>query len=72
MATQRVPIVLADGPFEDHPSRHKFALIYDYVQQHYRVAATPSFESGTAYSVLIDRRLTPTGTDAQLGLPCYR
>ena len=72
MTRQRVPIVLADGPFDDHPSRHEFALIYAYVRDRYRVVTPSTPGSAGNYSVLVDRQLVPTGTDSRFGLPCYR
>jgi len=65
---QRVPVVLerVDGAY-----RVRFPLIYKYVQEHYQVAPMTS-EAMNRFRVLVDRRLTPTGTYEPLNLPCFR
>jgi hypothetical protein len=65
---QRVPIVLEQ---DDPDYRVYFADVYNYIHQHYR-NAQPTSDAITGVRVLVDGRLTPTGTYERLGLPCYR
>jgi hypothetical protein len=51
--------------------RTGFPLVHQYVQQHY-ATATPTSTLIDGYQVLVDRRLSPTGTYEPLGLPCYK
>jgi hypothetical protein len=68
---QRVPIVIVRTANEEE-YRKGFPLVYDYVQQQYREAARANFGSEFEFVVLVDRGITPVGTDDALGLPCYR
>lgn len=65
---QRVPIVLErlENPYDD-----RFPEIYRYVHAHYADAPMTA-ERMKGFRVLVNRRLTPTGTYEPLGLPCYR
>jgi hypothetical protein len=49
-----------------------FPFVYEYLQTRYTVAAESAFGGDRVYRVLVDPRLTQTGTYAPLGLPCYR
>jgi hypothetical protein len=65
---QRVPVVLEQV---DPDYRVYFSDVYDYVHQHYR-EASPTSDAISGIRVLVDERLTQTGTYEPLGLPCYR
>ena len=65
---QRVPVVLEQI---DPDYRVYFSAVYDYVHQHYR-EAPPTSDAISGIRVLVDERLTQTGTYEPLGLPCYR
>ena len=67
LGRQRVPVVLEQV---DPDYRVYFSAVYNYVHQHYE-EASPTSDSIPGVRVLIDRRLTPTGTYEPLGLPCY-
>jgi hypothetical protein len=78
---QRVPIVLSlpydPGRGEDQDKQAKtlplaFPLVAEYLQGRYTVAAESAFGGSRVFRVLVDSRLTPTGTFEALGLPCYR
>jgi len=64
---QRVPVVLEET---DSGNEQRFPLVFEYIRRYYVEAPmTPDLRS---YRVLVDRRLTPTGTYEPLGLPCFR
>jgi hypothetical protein len=65
---QRVPIVL-EKTGEDYASY--FPLVADYLRDRYRSVPIQG-ESMRDFRMLVDTRLTPTGTYEPLGTPCYR
>jgi hypothetical protein len=67
LGRQRVPIVLEDLDADYHVY---FSAVYDYVLQHYK-EAPPTSDAITGVRVLVDQRMTPTGSYERLGLPCY-
>jgi len=68
LESQRVPLVLERT---DQAYEPRFPLVHAWVEAHYENApiASPRMRG---YRVLVDRRLTPTGTYGPLGIPCYR
>lgn len=66
---QSVPIVLI-GQIEA-PFRRRFSEVAAYIDTRY-VEVPFLFNGDKPWRVLIDREKTPSGTDARLGLPCYR
>jgi hypothetical protein len=67
LSHQRVPIIIEriDSDYV------RFPLVKAYVDQYYRnVLLAP--EGMKTFRVLVDSRLSPTGTYEPLGLPCYR
>jgi hypothetical protein len=78
---QRVPVVLSlpydprKGDDQDKQAKVlplAFPLVDEYLRRRYSVAAESAFGEGRVFRVLVDARLTPTGTYEPLGLPCYR
>ncbi|MBA2449315.1 MAG: hypothetical protein H0V51_14945 [Chloroflexi bacterium] len=74
MQEQSVPVVLADGRRYEADIQSEFSLIHDYLTQHYRLAREVQFDKSdpVIFRVLVDRRITPTGTYEPLSLPCFR
>jgi hypothetical protein len=68
---QSVPIVIA-GVEGDSVFQAQFPDVAEYIRQRYVEAARSTFKGERVWRVLVDPRRTPVGTDAELGLPCYR
>ena len=67
---ERVPVVLVpDSNVEDF--RRRFAILAAYIDANYRAAGSIPLPGDRHADVLIDRRLTPTGTDSRTGWPCF-
>jgi hypothetical protein len=65
---QRVPIVIEKIDYEYH---HYFPLVADYIHERYREVPIQG-DIVQGFRVLVDSRLTATGTYEPLGAPCYR
>lgn len=65
---QRVPIVIENMDFE---YEHYFPLIAEYVRSHYRDVDIPA-DWAQGYRVLVDPKVTPSGTYELFDMPCYR
>ena len=67
---QSVPVILLESGEELDHFREEFPLVTAYIDAHYRVADTRTFDRfGTTLLVQKDR--PPVGTYAPLGWPCY-
>jgi hypothetical protein len=65
---QRVPIVIEKTSFHYEES---FPIVAEFVRSRYAEAPI-GFDSMRDYRVMVDTRLTPTGTYPSPGTPCYR
>ena len=65
------PITLVSVEWEETISK-RFALVHEYLQQHYVTAAQSTFGGDREYAVLVDRSLPPVDDYKPLGLPRYR
>jgi hypothetical protein len=70
LVAQRVPIVLTPGDEAMRVFAGSAPRIGAYVRAHYREAGEVDF-GGAPFTVLADRRITPSGTFGADGLPCY-
>lgn len=68
---QRVPIVLKEVRRYDQFFRTEYPRLAVYLDTHYRSARELPTPEGDMYHVLMDQRLTPTGVDQVLALPCF-
>jgi hypothetical protein len=71
LARQRTPIILMDMRNYDRFAK-AYPLIDQYLSDYYSVAAESGFgDHDSTYRVLVDSRLTPTGTYERWSLPCF-
>jgi hypothetical protein len=72
MGRESVPVIIDRLNRAD--ATRAFPLVHAHIDEHYRVAweSRPQSGEGVAYRVLVDRRITPTGTFEPGGFPCYR
>lgn len=72
LESQRVPVVIGE-PDRFIEFRDQYPLLAEYFDTRFRVAVETSFGNpeGPRYTVLVDRRRTPTRIDERSSLPCF-
>jgi hypothetical protein len=68
---QSVPIILFEADREFANFRKSFPLVMAYVDAHYQMAGAHVFDGRFGTTLYVRNDLTPTGTYAPLGWPCY-
>jgi hypothetical protein len=68
---QSVPMLLLDTGRSLEEFRTSFQLIRAHLDEHYRLAGTHEFDGRFGISLFVRKDLTPRGTWAPLGWPCY-
>jgi hypothetical protein len=68
---QRVPIVILPVN-EAREFEESYPTVKQYIDERYALAQESGFGEGRAFRVLVDRQATPTHTDEELGLPCFK
>jgi hypothetical protein len=68
---QSVPIILFEADREFENFRKSFPLVMAYVDAHYRAAGSRVFDGRFGTTLYVRNGLTPSGSYAPLGWPCY-
>ncbi|HET9271346.1 MAG TPA: hypothetical protein VFO31_24385 [Vicinamibacterales bacterium] len=68
---QSVPIILFEADREFENFRKSFPLVMAYVDAHYHAAGAHVFDGRFGTTLYVRNGVTPTGTWAPLGWPCY-
>jgi len=68
---QSVPLILLDTGSSLADFRTSFELVTAYIDDRYRLAGTHVFDGRFGVSLFVRKDLTPRGTWAPLGWPCY-
>jgi hypothetical protein len=71
LATQSVPIVLAEAEDFDEGFASDYPLLAAHILSRYRDAGTMTLDEGRRIRVFVDASRMPTGVDPHLGLPCF-
>ena len=68
---QSVPIILFEDGREFDNFRKSFPLVMEYVNVHYQPGGARVFDRRFGITLYVRKDLTPTGTYAPFGWPCY-
>jgi hypothetical protein len=68
---QSVPIILFEADREFENFRKSFPLVMAYVDTHYHAAGSRVFDGRFGTTLYVRNDLTPNGTYAEFGWPCY-
>jgi hypothetical protein len=68
---QSVPLILFEADREFENFRKSFPIVMTYVDAHYRAAGSRVFDGRFGTTLYVRNDLTPSGTYAPLGWPCY-
>jgi hypothetical protein len=71
LASQSVPIVLADAREYEEGFAEDYPLLARYLEEHYRRAGVIDVDGEPRFLVFVDADRTPRGMDPYLGLPCF-
>ncbi len=68
---ERVPIVIWPEN-EIREVEQAYPIVMRHIDERYELAQESGFGEGRLFRVLVDRHITPTHIDQELGLPCFR
>jgi hypothetical protein len=68
---ERVPIVILPVN-EMREVEQAYPIVMRYIDERYELAQESGFGEGRLFRVLVDRQMTPSHVDQELGLPCFR
>jgi hypothetical protein len=71
LKAQSVPIILLESNGGYQAFRRSFPLVTAYIDQHYRVAGTHTFDGRFGMSLFMRQDRSPRGTWEPLGWPCF-
>lgn len=66
-----MPIILLDSDGGNEAFRRSFPLVITYIDRHYTVAATHTFDGRFGINLLVRRDTAPKSTWEPLGWPCF-